>query len=138
MKNAKVAIIGGGIGGLAALNELSRYGAEPSLYEASDRVGGRICTADIDGEKVEMGASFFLDKYHGFLQLADEMGLRPKRYPREKGGYLKGDDVIAGPSFKNITSGDIFSLLKLYISGWNQIRKGSRALQAYHDSVKMD
>jgi len=50
-KNINIAIIGGGISGLVAAFELRKLGVDVTLYEASDRYGGRIYTHFFDKKK---------------------------------------------------------------------------------------
>ncbi len=56
--HADVVIIGAGISGLAALTELSRQGIRPLVFEARERLGGRIRTyrPEDGGPVVELGA----------------------------------------------------------------------------------
>jgi protoporphyrinogen oxidase len=56
-----LAIIGAGIGGCSAAYFTRKYlpNSKITLYEASDRVGGRVLTSDEGPLKLEMGAEFF-------------------------------------------------------------------------------
>ncbi len=58
-----VAVIGGGLAGLAAAERLQREGREPVVFEATDRVGGRQRTTKLAGEVLEEGAVFFGSNY---------------------------------------------------------------------------
>lgn len=52
-----VGLVGAGIGNLVAAYELARCGIVPVIFEASDRVGGRMHTHDLDdGASGELGA----------------------------------------------------------------------------------
>ena len=51
-----VAVIGGGIAGLAAAHELARAGREVRVFEAADHVGGRMATRRVSGFVVDTGA----------------------------------------------------------------------------------
>ncbi|MFQ5702876.1 MAG: protoporphyrinogen/coproporphyrinogen oxidase [Gemmatimonadales bacterium] len=51
-----VAVIGGGLAGLAAGSELRRHGLSVTLYEATDRIGGQIDTVRNGAYVVELGA----------------------------------------------------------------------------------
>jgi protoporphyrinogen/coproporphyrinogen III oxidase len=73
-----VLIAGGGIAGLAAAYELSIRGVPFVLLEASDRVGGLILTARIDGYTVDSGADSMLALKPAALQLCEELGLTPR------------------------------------------------------------
>ena len=56
----KVAIIGGGISGLATAALLAKAGCEVQLFEARERVGGRAYTWQKDGFIFETGPSWYL------------------------------------------------------------------------------
>ena len=60
MSTANVAIIGGGLAGLAAARQLRHAGINPIVLEASDRLGGRIRQGTTtDGDTYEQGGEFF-------------------------------------------------------------------------------
>jgi oxygen-dependent protoporphyrinogen oxidase len=73
-----VAIIGGGIAGLAAAFELTTRGIPFTLFEASDRLGGLIRTEYVDGFTIETGADSMLAQKRAGLELCDELGLTPR------------------------------------------------------------
>ncbi|MCI4064968.1 protoporphyrinogen oxidase [Micromonospora sp. R77] len=59
----RVAIVGGGITGLAAavrLRDRAPAGTEITVYEQSGRLGGKLRTGEIAGQSVEFGAESFL------------------------------------------------------------------------------
>lgn len=55
---ADVAIIGAGVAGLSAARTLVERGVEVELFEASDRVGGRVRTTHAAGAPIELGPEF--------------------------------------------------------------------------------
>lgn len=57
--SGRVIVIGGGIGGLATAALLARGGAEVTLLERQDRVGGRAGTWEQDGFRFDTGPSFY-------------------------------------------------------------------------------
>ena len=59
----KINIIGAGISGLIAAHLLESYGFKPVIWEASDRVGGRMKTDLIDGYQLDRGFQVLLDQY---------------------------------------------------------------------------
>ncbi|MBW3667975.1 MAG: protoporphyrinogen oxidase [Actinobacteria bacterium] len=71
----RVTVVGGGIAGLAAAWEAVQRGAEVTVLEASDRLGGKIETAPIDGAPVEAGPDAFLARVPAAVQLCEELGL---------------------------------------------------------------
>ena len=77
----RVAVIGGGVSGLAAafrLTELSQQMGrfvETTLFEAGDRLGGVIETRHIDGYVVEMGSDSFITMKPWGVDLCRRLGL---------------------------------------------------------------
>jgi oxygen-dependent protoporphyrinogen oxidase len=71
----RVAVVGGGIAGLAAAWFLERRGIEVVLHEANDRLGGKILTGAVDGRAVELGPDAFLARVHDGVELARALGL---------------------------------------------------------------
>jgi len=53
----KIVVIGGGMGGLASAARLAKIGHHVSLYEASDRLGGKCRTETINGYSFDVGPS---------------------------------------------------------------------------------
>jgi monoamine oxidase len=71
-----VAVLGAGLGGLAAARDLVRGGAEVVVLEARERVGGRVEAATLpDGRTVQAGGEVFGAQHHAYGGLARELGL---------------------------------------------------------------
>ncbi len=73
----KVAILGGGISGLAAAFHLGGV-AEATVFEARARPGGNICTEEFLGCRVEWGPNGFLDNEPSTLDLVRRLGLESR------------------------------------------------------------
>ncbi len=74
----KVAIAGGGLGGLTCAKYLVDAGLEVSIFEGLPYLGGRASTfRDTDGEWVEQGLHLFLGTYREFRPLLQEIGAPP-------------------------------------------------------------
>ncbi len=74
----QVLVIGGGLAGLAAADELARAGAAVTLIEAHDRVGGRVRTereAFGGGQHAELGGEFIDGDHEHMLGLVRRFGL---------------------------------------------------------------
>ncbi|MEA2455256.1 MAG: monoamine oxidase, partial [Thermoleophilaceae bacterium] len=72
----KAAVVGAGLAGLVAADELRRAGAEVVVLEARERVGGRVWSRRLDnGAVVEMGAEFILPGNTAIRELARRFGL---------------------------------------------------------------
>lgn len=70
-----VAIVGGGISGLAAAYELQRRGVAARVLESSPRAGGVITTERFDGWVIDGGPDSLLVQKPGAVTLCRELGL---------------------------------------------------------------
>ena len=72
---AKVAIVGGGIAGLAAAIRLSDQSSiELSVFEASERLGGALRTDLCDGYLIEHSADMFVSDPDSAIQFVRKLG----------------------------------------------------------------
>jgi monoamine oxidase len=72
----RVVVIGAGLAGLAAADELLSSRAEVTVLEARGRVGGRVWSRKLDnGAVVEMGAEFILPRNTLVRELVERFGL---------------------------------------------------------------
>ncbi len=74
MSLARVAIIGGGISGLATAYYLRRRGIESTVIEKSNRLGGLIQTDLLEGCRLEAGPDSYLATKPEVNELASELG----------------------------------------------------------------
>jgi oxygen-dependent protoporphyrinogen oxidase len=76
MTDLDVAVVGAGIGGLTAAYRLQQQGRSVTVFEASDRVGGRMASSHVDGYLVDEGAETIADRgYPGTWALIRELGV---------------------------------------------------------------
>jgi len=72
----RAVVVGAGLAGLVAADELARGGAEVVVLEARSRVGGRVWSQTLpNGAVVEMGAEYVLPGNTAVLELVDRFGL---------------------------------------------------------------
>ncbi len=72
----RAVVIGAGFAGLAAADALRAGGAEVTVLEARDRVGGRVWSVPFsDGAVIERGAEFILPGYDSMNALAARFGI---------------------------------------------------------------
>lgn len=69
-----VAIVGGGLAGLALADELQRAGIDWHLFEARERWGGRMQSLTTDGAAFDLGPSWFWSIQPRMLALAERLG----------------------------------------------------------------
>lgn len=118
-----VVVIGAGISGLIAAYELERAGIKPILLEASDRVGGRVTTDEVDGFLLDRGFQVLLTAYPEARRYLDFEILKLKKfYPGalilKPGGSFPISDPLRNLSeiFGMVFSpvGSLFDKLKIY------------------------
>jgi monoamine oxidase len=111
----KVIVVGAGFAGLAAADELRRAGAEVVVFEARDRVGGRVWSVPFAGAVAERGAEFVLPDYAAMLALCERFGLPMVRkgtlygYREPRGGEPVTLDELAG-AMEALASGSASSV----------------------------
>ena len=71
----KAVVVGAGFAGLAAAARLAGAGAEVDVFEARDRVGGRVWSVPFAGGVVELGAEFILPGNETVIATAQRLGL---------------------------------------------------------------
>ncbi|HEY0194915.1 MAG TPA: protoporphyrinogen oxidase, partial [Kofleriaceae bacterium] len=92
----KVAVIGGGFGGLIAARALLRAGIDAHVLEASGRAGGVVETSTVDGYVREHAASSFLGgPADGVYALCHELGVGvDKASPRARARWIYLDQKL--------------------------------------------
>jgi len=90
MSRMRIAIIGGGIAGLAAAYELelARAAGKPveyTLYENRDRLGGSLASETVNGCVLEQGPDSFLTEKPAAIELCRELGIGDALIPSNDG-----------------------------------------------------
>ena len=86
-----VAVVGGGIAGLASAYFLARQGYRPVVLEAGDRLGGLAAHFDHEGVALEKWYHVILDSDADLCGLITELGLADQLVWRETGmGFYAG------------------------------------------------
>ena len=80
MSNPEVIIIGGGLAGLCCARRLHESGVSFQLLEASDDVGGRARTDEVDGFLLDRGFQVLLTAYPEAQQVLDYDALELARF----------------------------------------------------------
>lgn len=94
LRGARVIVAGAGLAGLAAARELEAGGADVTIVEARDRVGGRVHTIRdgfARGQHAEGGADLIEGEQTAVLELAEGCGLKTARILKHGWGFY-GED----------------------------------------------
>ncbi len=126
MNEKKIAIVGAGLSGLCAARELLRTGhSDFTIYEASDRPGGRVKTIEHQGYRLDLGFQVCLSAYPAFRHIIPRDTLAPKHFGcgalvEEADGYLnclahplKHPKLIGNALDSSLTWEDRFHLVEL-------------------------
>ena len=73
----RVVVVGAGLAGLTAATDLAAAGADVTVLEARDRVGGRTHGIEVaPGRWVDAGAAYLGDRHTALHEQIDRLGLR--------------------------------------------------------------
>jgi len=91
----RIAILGGGVGGLVLARTLADLGTgELVVFERAPEVGGKSCTIDIDGRPHDLGATMGVPlDYAHIVALGAEAGIATTAFPHEEHLALNGRAV---------------------------------------------
>lgn len=98
----KVAIIGAGLAGLSCARALQQAGLPWVIYEAKNRIGGRVATDEVDGFLLDHGFQVLLTNYPEVQKQLDDRRLKLRRfYPgamiRCEGKWYRMADPLRRP-----------------------------------------
>lgn len=91
--NARIVVVGAGLGGLACAYDLKKAGVTATVYEAADRLGGRCSsnTTTFPGQVTENGGELIDTDHLELRRLASDLGLKLDdlaAYDETMGGQL--------------------------------------------------
>jgi oxygen-dependent protoporphyrinogen oxidase len=90
----RTAIVGAGIAGLGAARRIQQSGGTPVVFEAGDRVGGRIKTIRRGGFVFDVGAFIYLGSYAESAQEMRDVGLAPQMNKFDAFGAMPRDGEL--------------------------------------------
>lgn len=130
----RIAVVGGGITGLAAAHRLLELQAtcptEVTLFEASPRLGGLVGTQHIAGYTLELGPDSFITNKPWAVDLCRRLGLEGRLIPtdaryRRSLVLRRGRPVEVPEGFQLMTPAKVWPVLTSPIfSWWGKLRMG--------------
>jgi monoamine oxidase len=94
LNGVTVLVAGAGLAGLAAARDLTAMGADVTVIDARNRVGGRVWTIRegfVEGQHAEAGGDMIDEAQHEIRALVQELGLTLRRILRGGFGYASLD-----------------------------------------------
>lgn len=119
----RIAVVGGGISGLAAAWELKKGGAEAVVLESERQAGGVIVTERREGFVVEAGPDGFLAAEPELQQLAAEIGIADRLVDQ----LARGSFLWTGRRLEPLPEGRAAALLGITGMVQEEIHKGFRS-----------
>jgi len=102
-KDIKIAIVGAGVSGLIAAQVLESQGYSPTIYEASDRAGGRVRTDVVADYQLDHGFQVLLDAYPMAKKYLDYKPLELGQFLAGATIFKNGEEVTLGDPLRNIS-----------------------------------
>ncbi len=99
-----IIVLGGGITGLCAAYQLKKAGKEFLLLEASDRLGGKIQSKNVDGFQLELGPNTVVINNLETKQLLEELNLYQNRIQPDEGA-VKNRFVLFNSRLEQLPTG---------------------------------
>ena len=94
----QIVIVGAGVTGLSCARTLQQHGIRFTIFEKSDRPGGRIKTDRVDGYQLDHGFQVLQTGYPGIDQYLDINRLQPAAFPAGVAvRCAEGFHVVADP-----------------------------------------
>lgn len=121
MSARRVVVVGAGFAGLAAAEALAAGGAEVTVFEARDRVGGRVHSRRLaNGAVVELGAEFIFPDHDVLRKTAAQLGLElyekgtlyGDREPRQGLPVTRDELVAAWEALRDPGEGSVAEVLE--------------------------
>ena len=73
-ESVDVVVVGAGFAGLSAAHDLVDQERSVVVLEGRDRVGGRVCTGEIAGVKVDLGGTWVAKQHTAIRAIAEQVG----------------------------------------------------------------
>ncbi|RIK09564.1 MAG: monoamine oxidase [Acidobacteria bacterium] len=102
--NSRIAVIGAGMAGLTAASELARRGFDVTVFEARNRIGGRIYTDNSLGVPIDFGAQWIEGTIDNpIAEIAARLGA-PTFETREENSFVFTDKPLSESETETLES----------------------------------
>ncbi len=142
LTNLDAVIVGGGLAGLCCAQDLEAEGLDWRLLEASDRLGGRVRTDQVDGFLLDRGFQVLLTAYPEARRRLDypTLDLRPLypgarirrggRFRRLADPFRRPGDAVRSFLHREVGATDALAVLRLR---WNALARSEEEIFALPD-----
>ena len=120
-------VVGAGISGLCAAQQLRRFGHRVVVLEAQSRIGGRVLSEEVGGARIDMGAMLLVGTAgNPLVTLCEQTGCRVHTLDRSMCPLYDGDAVL--PAEVDASAEARFNKMMDNVSEQRAVRKGKRAM----------
>ena len=102
-KDYSIHIVGAGISGLIAAKTLEDHGYQPTIIEATDRVGGRVKTDIVNGYQLDHGFQVLLEAYPNAKKYLDYSPLQLQKFLPGALIYKQGKTQLIGDPTRDLS-----------------------------------
>jgi phytoene dehydrogenase-like protein len=102
-KKWTVGIVGAGISGLIAAKVLEDYGLSPTVYESTDRVGGRVKTDVVEEYQLDHGFQVLLSQYPAAQKYLNYDSLELQKFLPGAQIFHDGGATVIGDAFRKFS-----------------------------------
>jgi protoporphyrinogen/coproporphyrinogen III oxidase len=113
----KIGVVGAGMSGLTAAHRLQQAGHRVEVFEREAAPGGRMCTVEVDGHRIDPGTQMLLDSFTRTRALVRELGLDAEWFdvPSGEGGGVLHDHALS--SFSPTSALDVLRFRGVSLRG---------------------
>lgn len=138
-QSRKVAVVGGGLAGLAAAYELSQRGFQVTLLEKSPQLGGKIASWPIQvgnqSFQMEHGFHGFFPQYYNLWGLVDELGVQNNFLSLDSYSVVYRESSYQPEVFRPSHSAFPWNIVDLAVSSDNRLKWGLNLVNQGHWQV---
>jgi carotenoid phi-ring synthase / carotenoid chi-ring synthase len=138
-QSRKVAVVGGGLAGLAAAYELSHRGFQVTLLERSPQLGGKIASWPIqvgnESFRMEHGFHGFFPQYYNLWGLVDELNVQANFLSLDFYSVVYRGDRYRPEVFRPSHSAFPWNIVDLAVSSGNRLKWGLNLVNEGHWQV---
>ena len=122
-----IVVVGAGLAGLCAAQQLRRFGHRVIVLEAQSRPGGRVLTEEVGGVPIDLGAMLLVGTLgNPLVTLCEQVGCALHTLDRSKCPLFDGDAEVE-PKLDERAEGK-FNAIMTKASEQRAVRKGKRAM----------
>lgn len=137
----RVAVVGGGISGVAAARMLAEAGAEVDIFEKEKKPGGLMRSANVDGYEFDLsGGHILFSKSEWYNSFIDSIFAEDELVATERNTKIVFKDKFVHYPFENgiadLDPDDRLACVKGYVEAWARREAGATVPDNFYDWIQ--